>query len=208
MQRVLQGCLLVASIIGLGMIQGCATMNQSECQSANWQIIGLEDGSAGRATSYIGEHRSACAEYGISPDLEAYLNGHAQGLKQYCSYESGYSLGERGSGYNQVCIASQYPEFGRGYQRGKVAYGYLSEMRRLEHSIQAHVSRLTEIEKLIKHKEDRLLADGTTLEERRDLLEAVKTLNTEISEINIELPILEAELNEVERRYERFRQQK
>ena len=63
-------------LFALIQMSGCATLNESECQSANWEIIGLEDGSKGRNTSYIGEHREACSEYRIAPDLTSYIKGH------------------------------------------------------------------------------------------------------------------------------------
>ena len=196
---------LMLSVFALGFMQGCATLNQSECQAANWEIIGLEDGSAGRASSYLGQHRSACAEYGIAPDLNAYLKGHKQGLNQYCSYQGGYSLGERGSSFNSVCPGAEYPEFSRGYQRGKQAWGYISEIRQLSNSIQSHHNRLHDLERQIKYKEDVIVAEGTTLEQRRDLLEEVKLMSSEITEINNELPYLEDELIKVEQRYESFK---
>ena len=39
---------LIATIC-LILLSGCATMNRSECQTADWRMIGLEDGSQGRA---------------------------------------------------------------------------------------------------------------------------------------------------------------
>jgi hypothetical protein len=49
----------------IGIIQGCATLSESECEAADWRIIGLEDGAAGKPISQIGKHRKACAEYGV-----------------------------------------------------------------------------------------------------------------------------------------------
>ncbi len=54
------------------LVTGCATMDKSECEQADWRIIGLEDGAEGRPVSYIGRHRKACAEYGIKPNLALY----------------------------------------------------------------------------------------------------------------------------------------
>ena len=85
------------------MAGGCATLDKAECREADWKIIGLEDGASGRHLSYIGNHRKACAEYGVKPDLTLYEHGHANGLKQFCTGNNGYSLGRAGRAYNNVC---------------------------------------------------------------------------------------------------------
>ena len=72
---------------------GCATMNKSECQTADWTMIGMEDGSRGRLSSYIGNHRSACAKFGITPDLDSYQSGHEQGVRHYCTGRNGFARG-------------------------------------------------------------------------------------------------------------------
>jgi len=60
----------------LGFTTGCSTLSQEECLVADWQLIGREDGAVGRDASYIGNHRKACADYGIVPDLQEYQHGY------------------------------------------------------------------------------------------------------------------------------------
>ena len=67
------------------IVSGCATLNEEECLTANWQIIGLEDGSEGHLETYLGKHREACAKYGVTPDLEQYRIGHAEGVQSFCT---------------------------------------------------------------------------------------------------------------------------
>jgi len=192
------------TVIGLAFLSGCATLNKSECLTADWQIIGLEDGANGRATSYIGNHRSACAEYGVRPDLNAYLAGHKRGVLQYCTFQTGYNLGERGSGYNKVCPENQFREFSSGYQKGRKAYVLLSEVRELKSQYNAFINRLEDIQHIIEDKEALIIADNTTPIVRKALLDDVKALNSEASEIKLELPGLEEALYRAELRYERF----
>ena len=54
------------------LLQGCASMNQDECLVSDWRLVGYEDGAAGQPANRIGEHRKACASYGVTPDLTAY----------------------------------------------------------------------------------------------------------------------------------------
>ena len=60
---------LLFSAFTIFFVASCATMSESECEEADWEIIGLEDGAQGHPLSHIGQHRKACAEYGVKPDL-------------------------------------------------------------------------------------------------------------------------------------------
>lgn len=195
-------------VILIGQLTACATLSESECQVADWEIIGLKDGANGRATSYISEHQSACSKHGVKADLKTYLLGHAKGVKQYCTYDRGYSLAANGNRYNSNCVANRFPEFQKGYVRGQKAYEYLTEINDLQSRISSYKNRLIVIERDITRKEDLLLAENTGLQLKRDLLEEVKLLNTEMVEISNELPYLESQLYDAERRYEYFRRQR
>ncbi|TQV76582.1 DUF2799 domain-containing protein [Aliikangiella marina] len=197
-------CITVSLALLLVTLSGCATLSKSECLTADWQIIGLEDGANGRPTSYIGNHRSACADYGVKPDLNAYLAGHKNGVRQYCSYQTGYNLGERGSSYNKVCPKAQYSQFAAGYERGRTAFQLKSEARELKNSFDSLLNRLADIEALIDSNEALIIADTTPPERRKLLLDEVKDLNSEAAEIKLELPGLEEALYQAELRYERY----
>lgn len=194
----------IASIAILIQISGCATLSESECKTANWQIIGLEDGSQGRPTSYIGEHRKACSEYTISPDLNAYLEGHQQGLKQYCTEANGYQQGVRGKALSQVCSGDLATNFSRGHQRGLFVYQAGSEMRAMQATVDSMYHRLEEIERNRTAYEEELVRDGTSEYRRRELLDEIKELERESESILIEIDHLKPELERLERNYHRL----
>ncbi|TQV81508.1 DUF2799 domain-containing protein [Aliikangiella coralliicola] len=190
----------------LAFLTGCATLNQSECQVANWEIIGLEDGSAGRPSSYVGQHRSACAEYGIVPDLDKYLLGHKKGLRQFCTYQNGFNLGNQGRSFSNVCPQELAGEFRRGFDRGYQFYGLRSEIGQLKSSIASHHDRLHHISTKIQRHEDTIIAGNTSVESRRRLLNEIEELRHEQDDIEHELPQLERRLFELEDQYERLNQ--
>ncbi|MGD8421173.1 MAG: DUF2799 domain-containing protein, partial [Gammaproteobacteria bacterium] len=111
---------------------GCATMDKSECREADWRTIGLEDGSAGHAVSYIGNHRKACAEYGVTPDLAAYRDGHAIGVRQFCTPPNGFRQGRAGRGYAGVCPADLEQDFLAAHATGHRLYALDNEIDRLQ----------------------------------------------------------------------------
>ena len=99
---------LSASIL---LISGCATMGKDECLTSNWRSIGYEDGARGYPPERIGNHRKACAKHSVSPDLQAYQAGRAEGLQAFCQPHKGFQLGSRGGNYAGVCPAELEPDF-------------------------------------------------------------------------------------------------
>lgn len=90
--------------ISVFFLNACASLSEGECRSGNWYQIGFSDGSSGKASSYIVEHESACTEYGVGADRQAYEKGRYQGLSQnYCTAQKGYQLGSYLNDYNGVC---------------------------------------------------------------------------------------------------------
>ena len=91
-------------------LMSCASLNEEACRTGNWESIGYNDGVRGRAESYVNEHREACGEYGITPNTAVWLRGRIEGLKQYCTPDSAYTVGRRGNEINNVCPAAQTSE--------------------------------------------------------------------------------------------------
>src|SRR5215510_6314044 len=67
------------------LVAGCASMDRTQCTSANWYAIGLEDGARGQPLERLGAHRRACAEHAVAPDAERYVAGRNDGLKSFCT---------------------------------------------------------------------------------------------------------------------------
>src|SRR5262245_62574282 len=91
-----------SSLALLALLAGCATLDKNECLRADWYAIGLEDGARGQPIERLGEHRRACAEHGVTPQTERYLTGRGEGLKSYCTYEKGFSVGRSWQSYAGV----------------------------------------------------------------------------------------------------------
>ena len=155
-------------------------MNQAECLSANWRVIGMEDGAAGHLPAYLGEHRSACASYGVTPDLDTYMDGHRIGVKQYCTAANGFNEGQRGDAYNGVCPGNLEAVFLPAYEHGYEHYSLNKEISDAESAIRYKHNDIDDLREEITELEKQIISDGATEAQRASWLERVKQCQTEI----------------------------
>ena len=157
---------------------GCATLDKSECREADWKIIGLEDGSKGRLLSYVGNHRKACAEYGIKPDLTQYELGHANGLKQFCTADNGFSQGRAGRSYNNVCPSALSGQFLAGYRTGRELHALSSDIERMQENVQTMQTELDASMERQANLETLIVSGTISASTRKSLLDQVKEMQT------------------------------
>ena len=187
----------------------CASkgMGEAECQTADWRAIGYEDGAQGRTPEAFGARRKACAEHGVTASFAAYRTGHAEGLELFCRPQNGYRLGTQGYRYSGICPARLEGPFvaahadGYGLYERRVALDQIS--RRLDYS--RHRSR--EIENLVIQKTAMLIAPGVLPTDRAAMAIELKQLAEEKSQLERDIPRLEAEQAAAQRDYEAYRSQ-
>ncbi len=114
-------------------LPSCATLTQEQCTAGAWERIGAADGAAGRALSYVDNHREACAPLGITPDVQRWAQGRQQGLRQYCTPDTAYALGRRGDGINPVCTTAERRAMVRGHQAGLRYFTLTRQIASLDH---------------------------------------------------------------------------
>ena len=162
-------------------------MNQAECLNADWRLIGMEDGAEGHLPSYLGEHRSACAYYDVTPNLDAYMSGHKVGVKQYCTAQNGFNEGKHGDSYNGVCPRSLEIAFLPAYEHGYEHYSLSKEIRDAESSIRYRNNDIDELKEEIEELEKNIIKDGTTAEQRASWLKRIKDCQTEIGYLKAQI---------------------
>jgi hypothetical protein len=111
--------LIVMSIV---ILAGCASMSPEACRTANWYNLGARDAKNGEPSSIIADYRRACAKADVVADGALYLLGHADGQREYCTEENGYSLGRKGKMYQYACEGERSNLFMRGYEPGLALY--------------------------------------------------------------------------------------
>ena len=125
-------------------LSACATLNEAECQTANWRDLGQRNGQQGRASSYIVEHEKACSRYGTPVDAASWRAGWEVGIRQYCRPQNGLIVGREGKYYAQSCPADVAPGFLRTYAIGKRVYDARQERDRVRGEIDGLTSKIAE----------------------------------------------------------------
>jgi hypothetical protein len=169
---------ILISISLLVLITSCATLSQSQCQSGDWYGIGLSDGAQGAGLSKLSQHRDSCGEYAIKINGEAWRNGRAEGLKQYCRTVNGYQLGRYGNQINNVCPNNLAGNFSRAYNYGMKIY-ILSQ-------------KLVELESSLYDVEQAILDETLSREDRKHHLDDLKQLEREIHSTKYQIDDMEA----------------
>lgn len=176
-----QATLLFVFMLVLPVFGGCATLSKGECLTANWYLIGRNDGAQGYPRSRLHEHRQACVQYGVIPDAEAYFAGRRAGLQQYCTPRNGFREGVSGAPYHGVCRASSERAFLQAYRKGKAVHEVTQQIEAVENTIDT-----------LRDK----LADDSTPDASRD------RIRTELRARFRELRHLRRRLTRLERRFD------
>lgn len=174
-------------LLGTISLSGCASMNADECANSDWTAVGYEDGSRGYTSERFGNHRKACAKHGITADFQAYQQGRADGLVEFCQPGRGYNLGASGGRYNGVCDADLEPDFLDAYRVGQQLYTLRSNVNAANSQIYNKEHELEDIDILVHEKEALLIAADTTVEDRVLLLADLKRLSERTGELEAEI---------------------
>jgi hypothetical protein len=195
--------LLPMILLALG---GCSAMSRPECEVSDWRAVGFEDGAKGASVTRIGDYRKACSKYSVTPDLEAYRAGYAQGVETFCREANGFSVGERGGNYEGICPAELEEDFLAGYRSGR----HLFELNGAVNSVSAQISNkrraLREIQETLTEKETRLLAKDTPDNERPVLAADIYDLGRRQGTLEADLNALQRELGARQEELDRYRE--
>jgi hypothetical protein len=192
-------------IAGLLAISGCASMSKQECRVVDWRTVGYEDGTAGRSGDTISRHRKACAAAGVTPDLDAYQSGRAEGLREYCQPENGYRVGANGWDYAGFCAADLAPTFIEAYQSGRELHAHQSRLQAVTARLSYAHNEIQRIDKQLTSDSLVIVDKNTTTEARAQALLQVKQLVETRQRLRDEIPHLEDDRRRLEYELDQYR---
>ncbi|MBT2972252.1 MAG: DUF2799 domain-containing protein [Candidatus Thiodiazotropha sp. (ex Ctena orbiculata)] len=162
-------------------------MDREECQLADWRSIGYEDGAKGRPLSYLGNHRKACAEHGVTPDMERYEEGRLAGLEEYCTPRKGFDLGKSGHKHNPVCSAPLAEAFREAWSNGAEVHAAKMQLQNSKQKLDRQRNLIETLQQQIEETEADLVKDGISSKRRKILLDELKVLGIDLEEAETEL---------------------
>ena len=186
------------------LLAACATMDKSECRTADWTIVGLEDGAAGRPLSYLSRHRKACAEHGVTPDLVNYRRGHDDGLKQFCTAENGYRHGRGGRSYDNVCPDALSGHFLAGYDIGFELHDLSATIERMLSDVRGMKAELSRISQRQQNVENLLVSGTLSASAKQSLLDEFKRMQSDIASLQFSIRENEFEAARLQGEYDRL----
>lgn len=103
-------------------LTGYYSLSAEQCQTADWEMLGYEDGDSGKSLGLLGKHQESCGRFGIFIDQDAYHKGYEKGrdayIARYCTPDNGYQIGRKGKNYKNICPAELQVDFVQAYERG------------------------------------------------------------------------------------------
>ena len=183
-------------------LAGCASMSEEECRYVDWRTVGYEDGASGRPASRLGDHRRACADHGVTPDLAAYEAGRTAGMREFCQAHNGYRVGASGQVYYGTCPADLAPAFERGYDQGRELYVREQRVRDAEAAIAQREAEIRRLEDGLARGAFVLVGDASTAEERTQAVIDAKQAAERIGRLRKEIEGLQADRARYERELE------
>jgi len=137
LQRIVFG--LAALTLG-----GCASMSDTQCQVADWQRVGMNDGASGVTESRLADYVKDCAKVGVEPDARAYRKGWDAGIVRFCTPANGWREGLRGRFQaDAVCRAQT------GYERFSYYLNAGLQLHRSNEQIRANHQEMRRLQSLL-----------------------------------------------------------
>ena len=179
-----------ATLVLVATLQGCATLSEADCLSADWAVMGEADGQRGRPVSELNRYRRQCAAYGVVPDSQAYLEARERGLARYCTESNGYREGRSGTPYQLVCPAPLEPDFRSGHELGRAVYASLTDLRNTNDSIDSARNQIKDLQSDISDAEASIRSDDLSDEQTERLRDEIESMNRRIKRLKGDIVVM------------------
>lgn len=176
----------------------------AECLTADWWSIGYEDGSRGVSPEYFTRHRKTCAQYGVTADITAWLDGRDEGMRNYCKPQNGYRLGAGGYRYENGCPPELEGPFLDAHSDGFGLYQRRMAAQEASERLNNARQRSKDLEFIIANKTKAMLLPDTSVLDRPEMVVEIKQLTEEKAKLSKTIPQLQSEYDAAQREYEQY----
>ena len=120
-------------------LSGCNHLKRS-CLEINWYEVGRQDSRKGlKWEKTFSQRRQVCGFENTSSYQAAYKNGFDAGLREYCSFKTGYIYGlSKTKNQARECPENLRKSFINGYQTGL----YIDKIQKKENALQKKLETL------------------------------------------------------------------
>ncbi len=176
------------------LLQSCASMSREECLNANWTVVGEIDGQQGRGLDVLDDYRRDCADYGVVPDVQAYVAGRENGLLLYCTADNGYREGRNGRVLEADCPPALAAAFRRNFELGSNVHNSLSNLRISADTIRFNREELDELRARRTAEERSLRQDTLTAGQAAAKRDEIASMSGRIDTLRDEITLAAATL--------------
>ena len=171
---------LKISFFGLFLlgITACASLDQGECETANWYELGVKDGERGRKEGTYTTYRKDCSEYNIDVNVEEYRTGWQSGIVSYCDADNAFVLGIDGNSGTNYCPLDLRDSFTSAHSLGYAIHSHRKRIDQINHRVEEIIQELVEEELTLEEKGDlaneRAALKDELIDEEQRLVEAIR----------------------------------
>lgn len=163
---------------------GCQMMNVTECEIANWEALGQQDGLKGYA-SMLESRVKSCEKNHITVSLfdkQRYQDAYQKSILNYCTPENIYQLSILGQARINACPEPNYSQIKKIHDVASNFYKNEQELKDLSKKVEEiddEIDQTTD-----KDKRYQLLEEQRILSKKLDRLQKDKLqLNKELQQI-------------------------
>ena len=184
----------LAALVTLIGLAGCATMSEEQCLAGDWGGKGWQDGLTGHEASRLDDHAKACAKVGVAPNTVAYMSAREEGLRTYCTWQSGFEQGRAGHSYRGVCTPAQEQDFLPAYEDGRTLYSAERAVEDARSTLRSAYARVENHEDKLEAKIRELHQQGLSREQRRAIRDRIEEVRGELRSAYRDVEIAEIDL--------------
>lgn len=114
---------LIVTLLFAVVISACAgTSSKIACVDNEWYSMGYDYASKGKSVRTFDQYRDQCGDSLEEDAMSEYLDGYAEGLVEYCTFQKGYERGVNNGKPLDICPMEMRDAYVKGYKTGKAEF--------------------------------------------------------------------------------------